>query len=319
MASKGPLHPDTLFSHAQDATYFHLPRVFAPEDNGHLYLPQPLAEPVTDGEGNVVTDHHHHTVYQALWKPSTGISVIDNSVKPLDLVFTKFIAIELLVAIIMIALFGWLGTRIKGGNAPKGKLTNTLEAMLLFIRDEVAEPAIGKHDVNRFMPLLWTMFFFVLGCNLFGMVPWMGSPTGSLAVTGVMALITFGAVLAAGIKEMGFFGFFKAQVPHMDLPGPIAVVLIPLIFVIEIFGLLVKHFVLAVRLLANMLAGHVVLAVIIGFIGATASLNIWYGVAPVSVVGAVILSCLELFVAFLQAYIFVFLSALFIGAAVHPH
>ncbi|MEM6798869.1 MAG: F0F1 ATP synthase subunit A, partial [Planctomycetota bacterium] len=92
-----------------------------------------------------------------------------------------------------------------------------------------------------------------------------------------------------------------------------------LIFVIEVLGLFIKHLVLAIRLLANMLAGHVVLAVLLGFIGATASMTIWWGVAPVSVLAATALSLLELLVAFLQAYIFTFLSALFIGAAVHPH
>ena len=123
------------------------------------------------------------------------------------------------------------------------------------------------------------------------------------------------------MKELGVVGFWKAQVPHMDLPGPIAVALIPLIFVIEILGLFIKHGVLAVRLLANMMAGHVVLAVIVAFIGATASAGavIWGGVTLTSVLGATAISMLELFVAFLQAYIFTFLSALFIGAAVHPH
>jgi F-type H+-transporting ATPase subunit a len=100
-----------------------------------------------------------------------------------------------------------------------------------------------------------------------------------------------------------------------------AVVLIPLIFVIEIMGLLIKHCVLAVRLLANMMAGHVVLAVMLAFIGASyaAGTAIWSGVTLASVLGATALSLLELFVAFLQAYVFTFLSALFIGAAVHPH
>jgi len=128
-------------------------------------------------------------------------------------------------------------------------------------------------------------------------------------------------VVGAGMAKLGFVGFWKAQVPRMDLPGPIAVVLIPLIFVIEIMGLLIKHCVLAVRLLANMMAGHVVLAVLLAFIGASyaAGTAIWGSVTLASVLGATALSMLELFVAFLQAYIFTFLSALFIGAAVHPH
>jgi F-type H+-transporting ATPase subunit a len=99
----------------------------------------------------------------------------------------------------------------------------------------------------------------------------------------------------------------------------LAIILKPMIFAIELLGLCIKHFILAVRLLANMFAGHLVLAVIVSFIAATAESLAWYGVMPASLLGAVALSMLELFVAFLQAYIFTFLSALFIGMAVHPH
>jgi F-type H+-transporting ATPase subunit a len=194
-----------------------------------------------------------------------------------------------------------------------------LEAMLLYFRDSVARPCIGHHDADRFVPFLWTIFFFVLGCNLFGILPWMGSPTGSLAVTGALAFTTFVVVIGSGMMKLGAVGFWKAQVPHMDLSPGLKVLLIPMIFVIEIFGLLVKHGVLAVRLLANMMGGHVVLAVIMAFIGASATSILWYAVTPASVLGATALSMLELFVAFLQAYIFTFLSALFIGMAVHPH
>jgi F-type H+-transporting ATPase subunit a len=132
-------------------------------------------------------------------------------------------------------------------------------------------------------------------------------------------MVTFITVLGAGMARLGFWGFWKAQVPHMDLPKPVAVFLIPMIFVIEIFGLLVKHFVLAVRLLANMIGGHVVLAVLLAFITMTASSFLFWGVMPASVLGATLLSLLELLVAFIQAYIFAFLTALFIGMAVHPH
>jgi len=126
--------------------------------------------------------------------------------------------------------------------------------------------------------------------------------------------------VGAGMAKMGPIGFWLSQVPHMELPGVLAVLLLPMIFLIEILGLFIRHFVLAVRLLANMMAGHLVLAVIIAFIGASYDLSVlWWGIAPMSVLGAVALNLLELFVAFLQAYIFTFLSALFIGMAVHPH
>ena len=197
--------------------------------------------------------------------------------------------------------------------------------MLLFIRDEVARPAIGAHDADRFLPYLWTIFFFVLTCNLLGMIPWLGSPTGALGVTGTLALMTFAAVVGAGSQKLGAAGFWKAQVPPMDLPLPLAIFLKPMLFLIEVVGLLIKHFVLSVRLLANMFAGHLVLGVLVAFVavvGAQVSSYLsplFLGVSVASIFGSVALSLLELFVAFLQAYIFTFLSALFIGMAVHPH
>jgi F-type H+-transporting ATPase subunit a len=154
---------------------------------------------------------------------------------------------------------------------------------------------------------------------LLGLVPWAGSATGALATTGALALITFGAVLGAGMVKMGPGHFWIGLVPHMDLPKVLMVFLWPMIFAIEVLGLLIKHFVLSVRLFANMMAGHLVLAVIVAFIGATYGSLVWWGVTPASIAGATALNLLELFVAFLQAYIFTFLSALFIGMAVHPH
>ncbi len=118
---------------------------------------------------------------------------------------------------------------------------------------------------------------------------------------------------------MGVIGFWTGQVPHMELPFVLAILLKPMVFAIEVMGLFIKHFVLSIRLLANMMAGHLVLATILAFIGVAWQSAAVYGVIPASVFGCTALSMLELFVAFLQAYIFAFLSALFIGSAVHPH
>jgi F-type H+-transporting ATPase subunit a len=300
--AKEHLAPTELFSHVEDATSFHVPRVFVPKSwHGHIEIPQPFE------------------LNTPLIAVDTGNPLIDNNISPLDFRITKFMILELVAAVIIAVFFIALARHLRGGKHPRGRLWNALEVMLLFFRDQVARPCIGKHDADRFVPFLWTMFFFVLGCNLFGMIPWMGSPTGALATTGMLALITFGVVVVGGMTKLGVVGFWKAQVPSMDLPLLIAIPLVPLIFVIEIAGLLIKHAVLAVRLLANMMAGHVVLAVLVGFIGATYGLAAWWGVMPLSVIGATALSLLELFVAFLQAYIFTFLSALFIGMAVHPH
>jgi F-type H+-transporting ATPase subunit a len=236
-----------------------------------------------------------------------------------ELQLTKFMVLEAVAALLMLAIFIPLARRIATGDSPRGRWWNFFEVILVFVRDEMARPAIGGHGADRFLPFLWNVFFFILFCNLLGLIPWAGSPTGSLSVTAVLAVMTFATVAGAGMKQFGAIGFFKGLVPHMDLPKPLAIMLVPMIFAIEVLGLMIRHLILAVRLLANMFAGHLVVAVVVGFIGASATTWAWYGVMPASVLGAVALNLLELFVAFLQAYIFTFLSALFIGMAVHQH
>jgi F-type H+-transporting ATPase subunit a len=262
---------------------------------------------------------------------------------------SKYMILELALAGILVLLFTRLAAKLRTGEAPKGRFANLFESMILFVRDQIARPAIDSHDHHdaqdhheehahageghgahavlehhdgdRFVPLLLTLFFFVLGCNLLGMVPWAGSPTASFSVTLALAGVTLLTVVLAGMVQFGFFGFFKNQVPSMDLPLPLAILLKPMIFAIEMLGLCIKHLILAVRLLANMVAGHLVLLGIMGLISAAAtySMGLWATVTGISVVSCTLFSILELFVAFLQAYIFTFLSALFIGAAVHQH
>jgi F-type H+-transporting ATPase subunit a len=232
---------------------------------------------------------------------------------------TKFMALELVAALLMLLIFIPLARNIATGQRPRGRVWNMFEVVLLFVRDEMVRPAIGRPEADRFLPFIWTLFLFILSCNLLGMLPWAGSPTGSISVTGAMALVSFAVVVGAGMKKSGPLGFWTGLVPHMELPWLLAIPLKPMILFIEIFGLLIKHTILAVRLLANMFAGHLVLAVIMGFILLFVGKIAWYGVMPAAVLGATALSLLELFVAFLQAYIFAFLTALFIGMAVHQH
>jgi F-type H+-transporting ATPase subunit a len=293
-----PLAAKELIKHVKDDEEFHLPRMVA---HGHVEVPQ-----VFDSSKKVGV--------------SIGFEPVDKLIENggFDFRATKFMVIEVIAAVIICLVFIRLAGKIQSGGPPRGRFWNFFEAMLLFMRDQVARPAIGKHDADQFLPFVWTIFFFILLCNLLGLVPWMGSPTGALAVTGAMAVIVFVAVVVAGSIKLGVVGFWKNQVPHMDLPLPLAIVLVPMIFMIEVLGLFIKHFVLAVRLLANMMAGHLVVAVILAFIAASAGF-VWFGVAPASVLGVTAISMLELFVAFLQAYIFAFLASLFIGMAVHSH
>ena len=266
------------------------PEVFAHELSGKVLIPQPFGE------------------LKNLYEASSGFCI------------SKFMIIELIVAGLLTLMFVLLARRLAGGAAPRGRLTNMLEAFLVYLRDHVVRPAVGKHDADQFLPLLWTVFFFVLGCNLMGMLPWMGAPTGEFGTTLALACGILLTVFIAGKVKFGVVGFWLNQVPSMELPwymSPLKVV----IWIIEVFGMFIRHGILAVRLMANMVAGHLVLLGLMGLIVTAAEMGtgMFATVATISVAGCAAFSLLELFVAFLQAYIFTFLSALFIGAAVHRH
>jgi F-type H+-transporting ATPase subunit a len=298
------LHPDHLISHAQDADHFVIPNLNPGSENFlresvELKIPNPLG----------FTDEN----------PMIAVPPND-FLGPLTFAPSKFIVLELLAAVLLAAVFISLGRKMRSGEPVQGRFWNMLEAGVTFVRDDIARPSIGTKDADQFLPFLWTIFFFVLTMNLLGMVPVFGAATSSLSITASLALVVFGVVLYTGMKKMGVVGFWKAQAPHMDLPGPLKYTLVPMIWAIEVFGLFIKHLVLAVRLFANMFAGHLVLAVFVAFIGVAWSSSLLTAVvAPGSIAGSVGISLLELLVAFIQAYVFAFLSALFIGAAVHPH
>jgi F-type H+-transporting ATPase subunit a len=236
---------------------------------------------------------------------------------------SRYMIIELVVAILAIVFFSWLAKRVTSGQSPEGKRWNFLEGAVQWVRSDVVVPAMGEHDANKFMPFLWTLFFFILGCNLMGMLPWVGSPTAAFGTTAALAGMIFLIGLTLGIKTFGVIGFLKNICPDLGLPWYLAFWIVPLLWVIEAFSLLIKHGVLALRLLMNIGAGHLVLLGILG-IGISAEAALWStwawgGVATISVIGTTILSMLELFVACLQAYLFTFLSAMFIGSSMHHH
>ncbi|QDV29064.1 ATP synthase subunit a [Planctopirus ephydatiae] len=206
-----------------------------------------------------------------------------------------------------------------------GHLTPQLAAvgghvMATSVDDAKGMATTGTHYADRYLPFIWSLFFYILFCNLLGAFPLFGTATASTSVTGVLALSVLVVTLGSGIKQSGAVGFWKSLVPSMDVPGIIGPPLKAMIFVIEVAGLFIKHCVLAIRLFANMLAGHVVIAVFLSFIAASANSGLlWYAVTPASIFGQLAIGALELFVAFLQAYVFSLLAALFIGTAVNPH
>ncbi len=236
---------------------------------------------------------------------------------------TRFMIIEIAVALIVFMLFRWLAGRISTDKPPRGKIWNLLESFVTFVREKIVIPAMGEHDADKYMPFFWTLFMFILGCNLMGMLPWVGAPTSSFATNAALAFIVLAIGVYQGVKAFGVGGYLKNLAPSLGLPIYLAIVIVPLVWAIEALSLFIKHGVLAVRLLGNMVAGHLVL---LGFLGigfgahaAAMSSGTWSMAAVISIFAATLLSVLELFVAFLQAYIFTFLAAMFIGSATHHH
>jgi F-type H+-transporting ATPase subunit a len=236
---------------------------------------------------------------------------------------TKFMILELVAALLIIAIYVPLARRAASGALPRGPWWNAFESLLTFVRNEIARPTLGAHhphEADKYVPYLWTVFLFILFCNLFGLIPLLGSPTASIWVTGGLALISFMMMHGAPIAKMGPLHYLKSLWPHLDVPY-VGWFFSLMIFVIELIGTVVKAFVLAVRLFANMFGGHMVLATIIIFVyqaGVAGFSGMWVGVTLASVLGNTALCLLELLVAFLQAYVFTFLTALFMGMALNP-
>ena len=245
---------------------------------------------------------------------------------------TKFPIFLLVAAIIVGTLVLWVANKIRTGEPPRGKLWNLVESLLFFVRDKIARPGVGAHDGDKYLPFLSTLFLFIFLCNLFGMLPFLPSPTAHIYVTGALALIVFGVVHVSGIRENGVGGYLKTFVPHIHLEGGAGMkafgsVLKVSMAILEYLTAFIRVFVLAVRLFANMLAGHTVLFMVLFFIKLVADPDYKIAIAqdwmywPVSIFSVIMvtaLSLLELFIAGLQAFVFTFLAAIFIGLAKHP-
>ena len=325
------------------------------------------------------------------------------TIKPHHTYFTNQLMMTLVAGSVVLLLFLVVGRRyaaVASGDPSRGVprgFMNLIEAMLQFIRNSVVHPVLGD-KTDRFMPFLWTIFFYVLVCNLLGMIPiaeiiavisggkiqhWGGTATGNIMITAGLAACAFLMIHYSGAKEVyrnlvnGTYGHhhepdenhalhggghayalahdaehpahhsidkgmspaFAAAAapvlyiwnfaPHVFKPekveGPADFVMLILDFLmwalllaLEFIGAIIKPFALAIRLFANMVAGHVVLASLLALIGGLAGMAMKSTVGPMVAIGCAALGCLELFVAFLQAYIFTFLTTLFIGASVSP-
>jgi len=239
--------------------------------------------------------------------------------KPIDISITKTITGVLVSVLILF----WLIFSVAGaakrntGRAPTG-LQNAFEPIILFIRDEVAKPAIGDEKYKKYMPFLLTVFFFILINNFIGLIPFPpfgANVTGNIGVTMVLALFTFGITTINGNKH------YWKEIYNPDVPWWLKFP-IPLMPIVELSGVITKPFVLMVRLFANMMAGHLIVTVFVSLIfifGSIMGPAAGYGISPVSVAFSVFILLLDVLVSFIQAYVFTLLSALYFGMATSDH
>ena len=232
-------------------------------------------------------------------------------------------SVLIVLAAVLTAIFAIVAARTISkravNDAPSG-FANGMEALVVFFRDEVCKANIG-HGYQRFTPLILTFFFFILMMNLLGLIPYGGSATGSITVTASLALITFLVVEIAGFFKLGPVGYAKTIffVPP-GIEGPMKYLLLLVMVPVEFLGKLTKPFALAIRLFANMTAGHMLIFSLLGLIFVFANMAVakWFVAgASFGMVSAIMM--LELLVALVQAYIFAMLSAVFIGLMQHEH
>ena len=224
----------------------------------------------------------------------------------IDLSITKPVIFMWLAGLILLLS---LTLAFRGGRLMRSKFAQLLEVYILFIRDEVIYPNIGEKDGRRMLPFFLTVFFFILTCNLLGLVPWGSTATGNVNVTAGLAIIAFIVIQGMGIVKNGFFGHFRAMIPS-GMPAFVIPIMIP----VEIVGMLAKPFALCIRLFANMVAGHAVILVLVSLIIMAKS----YVLSPLPIFGVVFISLLEVFIAHLQAFIFTILTTLFVSMTMHP-
>lgn len=227
----------------------------------------------------------------------------------IDFTPTKHVVMMWISAVLLVVLV--LGATRRRSLVPRGAY-NFVELLVAFVRDEIAIKNIGERDADRFVPYLLTAFFFILVMNLFGLIPFAATATANLSVTVALALFTFFITQWAAIRAMGVGGYFA----HLTGGVPKSLWwLWPIMIPVEFLGLFTKPFALTVRLFANMVAGHFVILALLGLIFALHTPLVALGSVPM----ALGIFLLELFVAFVQAYIFTMLSSLFIGAGLVHH
>lgn len=318
---------EMIMHHISDSHGWH----FFGEEEESVTLPLPVILWTDEGLTSFMSSEFHHDVegehvvesngqkfvnyHEKIYVLNEGEGALEfdeethaalNANRPFDISITKNVASMLITAILLVLMFLGLAKHYKKSKAaPKG-FKNILETLVIFVRDEIAIPQIGEKKYLKFMPFLLTVFFFIWLSNLLGLLPGAANVTGNISVTIALGLFTLVLILVNANKDYWQHVFWMP-----GIPTPVK----PILAVVEILGVFTKPIALMIRLFANITAGHIIILSLIGliFILETA------GVAAISVPFALFITVLELLVAFLQAFIFTMLSALFIGMAVQEH
>ena len=321
-----------IMHHISDAHQIHL--------GGSLYIPLPIIlwheghlEVFSssnfydvDEHGELVykpykgfENHHEQIMYVGEHTEEAGHEAHagheSHGVKVMDFSITKSVFGMLFVIVLMVILFRAIAKKYtsRPGQAPTG-FQNMIEPFILFVRDDIAVPSIGKKKAERYTPFLLTVFFFIWMCNMLGLIPFVGgfNITGTLSITLVLAAIVFIITSVSGNKHYWGHIFWPPGVPF-----PIKFILVP----IEFMSLFIKPAVLMIRLTANITAGHIIILAFVGLalMFGQDSVVAGYGVGVGSVLFMIFMYFIELLVAFLQAYVFTLLAALYFGDATQEH
>lgn len=311
---------EVIFGHVLDNHEYHFTAYEGEDGKEHavaIPLPIILYSPQRGFTAFMSSKFEEGTVaYEGYKLGENGIEAVDangqpeEGVKVYDLSITRNV-IQMLIGLTILT---WLMLSIAGAykkgqgvkTSPKGK-QNLIEPVIMFIRDEVAKPNLG-HKYLKYLPYLLTVFFFILICNIFGLIPGTANVTGNIAFTATLGVISFIVIMFSTNKH--FWGhIFNPP----GVPGFVKIILVP----VEILGIFIKPFALIIRLFANMVAGHIIIICLISliFIFGGMSAAAGWGASPISIAFTIFIYFIEVLVAFLQAYIFTNLTAVFIGSA----
>lgn len=306
---------EVIMEHIKDGHEFH----FASIGETHLTIPLPvlLYSPQRGEFKSFMSSkfHHGHEPYEGYRLSHGKIIAVDangnpdESVKVYDFSLTRNVVQMFIALAVLVWIMTGMAKRYAKGQgirtAPTG-LQNAIEPVITFVRDDVAKPNLGK-KYEKYLPYLLTVFFFILINNLFGLLPGSANVSGNIAFTAVLGLISFVVI---------FFSTNKHYWAHIFWP-PVPMGIKPILIPVEILGIFTKPFALIVRLFANMVAGHIIILSFISLIFIFGGMNkgIGWGFSPVSILFTVFIYLIEILVAFIQAFIFTNLTAVFIGQA----